>query len=174
MSDIQFDRSGTEGGWACVTRSVEETWKLGQVVGEVLTPGSVLALNGNLGAGKTHFTQGIAMGLGVDRKRVNSPTFALVQEYAGRLPVFHFDSYRLRTTDEFLELGFDEYLESRGVCVIEWADRVLQVLPKDRLSIQISVVDENSRRFEWHAGGPSSQKLLQLIQDRQTASIDDL
>jgi tRNA threonylcarbamoyladenosine biosynthesis protein TsaE len=151
--------------WTCRTQSVEETQELGQTIGQCAVGGTVLALSGNLGAGKTHLTQGIAVGLGIERKLVNSPTFALVQEYAGRLPVFHFDTYRLRSVDEFLELGFDEYLAADGVCIIEWADRVLEVLPSDRLTIQISATSDSERRFDWQAGGLKSLQVLMCARE---------
>jgi tRNA threonylcarbamoyladenosine biosynthesis protein TsaE len=149
--------------WTCTTNSVEQTLELGKILGSVIQGGAVLALSGNLGSGKTHLTQGIAIGLGIDRKLVNSPTFALVQEYAGRVPVFHFDTYRLRSIDEFLELGFDEYLAANGVCIIEWADRVISVLPDERLTICIWVENENSRRFDWQAGGDRSERNLAAV-----------
>ncbi|MDB5392461.1 MAG: TsaE protein required for threonylcarbamoyladenosine t(6)A37 formation in tRNA [Planctomycetaceae bacterium] len=152
--------SDSDGRWVNRTDSVDQTLKLGQILGQLVTPGTVLALSGNLGAGKTHFTQGIAMGLGIERKLVNSPTFALIQEYSGRLPVFHFDTYRLRSVDEFLELGFDEYLAAQGVCIIEWGDRVIEVLPADRLTIRISVESDCLRRFDWQSGGVSSGHTL--------------
>lgn len=152
--------------WTCESHSVEETRRIGATLGQVLTAGSVVALSGSLGAGKTHFTQGIAEGLGIDRRLVNSPTFSLVQEYAGRLPVFHFDTYRLKNIDEFLELGFDEYLSYRGVCIIEWAERVTAVLPADTLTIRLTAVAENTRQFDWQTGGEISQCLLRDLRDR--------
>ena len=154
--------------WSCETHSVDGTRQMGSRLGAALEAGSVVALSGNLGAGKTHFTQGIAEGLGVERRLVNSPTFALVQEYAGRLPVFHFDTYRLRTVDEFLDLGFDEYLSLRGVCIIEWAERVAEVLPADTLTIRISATGETSRRFDWRAGAVISLRILDKLRDRPT------
>jgi len=156
--------------WSCLTRSVEETHALGSLLGQFAAAGTVLALTGQLGARKTHLTQGIALGLGIDRKLVNSPTFALIQEYAGRLPVFHFDTYRLRSTDEFLELGFDEYLAAQGVCIIEWANRVREVLPRDCLNITLTVETETIRRLEFQAAGPVSSVLLAAIMERK---IDD-
>lgn len=152
--------------WSCETCSVDETRQLGANLGESLEPSSVVALSGNLGAGKTHLTQGIAEGLGIERRLVNSPTFALVQEYAGRLPVFHFDTYRLRNVDEFLDLGFDEYLSLRGVCIIEWAERVAEVLPPDTLTVRVSATGETIRRFEWHAGGEISRRILDKLRTR--------
>ncbi|MDB5335471.1 MAG: tsaE [Planctomycetaceae bacterium] len=152
--------------WSCETHSVDETRQLGAHLGEALEPSSVIALSGNLGAGKTHLTQGIAEGLGIERRLVNSPTFALVQEYAGRLPVFHFDTYRLRNVDEFLDLGFDEYLSLRGVCIIEWAERVAEVLPADTLTVRVSATGESTRLFEWQAGGEVSLRILQTLRNR--------
>lgn len=152
--------------WSCETHNVDDTRRLGADLGAVLEPGSVIALSGNLGAGKTHLTQGIAEGLGIERRLVNSPTFALVQEYAGRLPVFHFDTYRLRNVDEFLDLGFDEYLSLRGVCIIEWAERVAEVLPADTLSVRVSATGESTRLFEWQAGGEIALRVLEALRSR--------
>lgn len=154
--------------WSCETQSVEETQRLGATLASVLEAGTVLALSGNLGAGKTHFTQGIASGLGVDRRLVNSPTFSLVQEYAGRLPVFHFDTYRLKNLDEFIDLGFDEYLSLRGVCIIEWAERVAEVLPTDTLRIRITTIGETTRQFDWQAGGEISRRILDQLRQQLT------
>ena len=153
--------------WTCETHSVDATRQLGAKLGKILEPSSVVALSGNLGAGKTQFTQGIAEGLGVERRLVNSPTFSLVQEYAGRLPVFHFDTYRLRDVEEFLDLGFDEYLSLRGVCIIEWAERVITVLPLDTLTIRISTTGETTRRFDWQAGGELSRRVLDALKSQR-------
>lgn len=149
--------------WTCETHSAEETHGLGSALGQALEASSVVALSGNLGAGKTHFTQGIAEGLGVDRRLVTSPTFSLVQEYAGRLPVFHFDTYRLKNIDEFLDLGFDEYLSLRGVCIIEWAERVAEVLPADTLTIRLTTIGETTRQIDWQSGGEISHRVLQKL-----------
>jgi tRNA threonylcarbamoyladenosine biosynthesis protein TsaE len=133
------------------------------MLGTLLEPGSVVALSGNLGAGKTHLTQGISQGLGIDRRLVTSPTFSLVQEYGGRLPVFHFDTYRVKTVDEFLDLGFDEYLSLPGVCVIEWAERVAEVLPLDTLAVSVSATGETTRQFAFQAAGPISDRALKKL-----------
>jgi tRNA threonylcarbamoyladenosine biosynthesis protein TsaE len=119
-----------------------------------------VALIGQLGAGKTRLVQSIAVALGADRRTVNSPTFVLIQEYAASLPVFHFDTYRLRSLDEFLDLGVDEILHSDGVSLIEWADRVPEVLPDDRLQIEIEVIGPTERRFRITALGPRSAEVL--------------
>src|SRR5215204_4266126 len=117
------------------------TEAFGRRLGALLFPGAVIALVGQLGAGKTHLTRAIAEGLGVrNPAAVNSPTFVLIQEYPARLPVYHFDAYRLTGPREFAELGVDEYFRGDGVCVVEWADRVAATLPDDHLRIEITIV----------------------------------
>jgi tRNA threonylcarbamoyladenosine biosynthesis protein TsaE len=112
----------------------------------------VVALVGPLGAGKTHLTRAVAEWLGVrNPAAVTSPTFVLIQEYPGRVPVYHFDAYRLSGPREFAELGVDEYFAGDGVCVVEWADRVEETLPREHLRIEIEVIDEDRRRF-WVTG----------------------
>jgi tRNA threonylcarbamoyladenosine biosynthesis protein TsaE len=112
--------------------SPAETVAYASGIATKLGGGEVLALTGDLGAGKTHFTKGLAQGLGCDPAGVTSPTFTLVHEYTGgRLPLFHFDFYRLQSADEALGLGLDEYLESGGVCVIEWGDKFATLLPAE-------------------------------------------
>lgn len=133
---------------------------MGTAVGRAAQAGTAIALVGNLGAGKTRFTRAVAAALGIDQKLVTSPTFVLIQEYEGRLPVFHFDTYRLGSVDEFLDLGVEEYFEAGGICLIEWADRVLDVLPPDLLRIDIEVTGESCRAFHFTAGGPNAQSLL--------------
>ena len=130
------------------------TEAFGRRLGALLFPGAVVALVGPLGAGKTHLTRAIAEGLGVrNPAAVTSPTFVLIQEYPARLPVYHFDAYRLSGPREFAELGVDEYFHGDGVCVVEWADKVEPTLPADHLRVVISPMDENRRRFEVTACG---------------------
>src|SRR5271154_5433675 len=118
--------------------NLAETEALGRRLGKLLFPGAVVALVGPLGAGKTHLVRAIAEGLGVaDSRVVTSPTFVLIQEYNGRLPIFHFDAYRLQSEAEFDDLGTQEYYDSNGVCLIEWADRVPGSLPPDHLRITL-------------------------------------
>src|SRR5262245_24240295 len=110
----------------------EATHSLGRRLGELLFPGAVVALTGPLGAGKTFLVRAIAEGLSVpDSRVVSSPTFVLIQEYAGRLPIYHFDTYRLKSVADFAELGVHEYFQGSGVCLIEWADRVTELLPAE-------------------------------------------
>src|SRR6478672_6872154 len=115
-----------------------DTERLGAALASVLPAGTVVGLIGPLGAGKTRLVQAVATALGVRPGSVTSPTFVLVNEYtSGRLPVYHFDTYRLKDDDEFLNLGPDEYFDSNGITFVEWADRVATLLPKDRLEIAI-------------------------------------
>ena len=145
--------------------SEEETHRFARSLGEAAVPRLVVALVGNLGAGKTRLVQSAAEGLGVASSEVNSPTFVLIHEYEGRLPVYHFDTYRLRDIDEFLELGADEYLSSDGVCFVEWADRMEEALPRDRLTIQFEITGELSRRLVITASGEISLSVLQSLKD---------
>ena len=137
------------------------TEAFGRRLGGLLFPGAVVALNGQLGAGKTHLTRAVAEGLGVrNPAAVASPTFGLIHEYPARLPVYHFDAYRLSGPREFAELGVDEYFAGDGVCLVEWADRVAEVLPADHLRIDIEVLGEFARRFTLTATGPGHERLL--------------
>jgi tRNA threonylcarbamoyladenosine biosynthesis protein TsaE len=124
----------------------------------------VIALVGQLGAGKTHLTRAIAEGLEVKNPAaVNSPTFVLIQEYPARLPIYHFDAYRLSGSREFAELGADEYFRSEGVCVVEWADKVGAALPVEHLWIEIEIVDPERRRFHIQATGEAYHALLKQL-----------
>jgi tRNA threonylcarbamoyladenosine biosynthesis protein TsaE len=123
------------------------TAALGAALVEVLPPGTVVALVGTLGAGKTRLVQAIAAAAGVEDQAVVSPTFVLMQEYVGRRTIIHIDAYRLRTSDEFLELGPEEFFESDALTFIEWADRVADCLPHEHVEIHIEVTGDQSRRF---------------------------
>lgn len=121
-----------------------------------------MALIGELGAGKTHLARAIAEGLGIaDSRVVTSPTFVLVQEYAARLPIYHFDAYRLHNQAEFADLGVYEYFESGGVCLVEWADRVPDCLPAEHLRIALHIRGESSRRAEITAIGSAYERLVE-------------
>jgi tRNA threonylcarbamoyladenosine biosynthesis protein TsaE len=125
---------------------LEATLAFGRRLAGLLFPGAVVALIGPLGAGKTHLVRAVAEGLGLaDGRAVSSPTFVLIQEYPARLPVYHFDAYRLGGPEEFLDLGAHEYFEGAGVCLVEWADRVESCLPPDHLRITLAVTGETSR-----------------------------
>ena len=119
------------------TNSPQETKELGKKMAERAKPGDVFTLVGDLGVGKTVFTQGIAEGLGIDEP-VNSPTFTIVQEYeCGRMPFYHFDVYRIGDPEEMDEIGFDDYIYGDGLCLIEWADLIEEILPEKRVAIRI-------------------------------------
>lgn len=130
------------------------TTAFGRRLASSLFPGAVVALIGPLGAGKTHLVRAVAEGLGIaDGRLVSSPTFVLIQEYHARLPVYHFDAYRLRDAAEFAELGVHEYFESNGVCLVEWADRVEACLPAEHLRITLAITGETSRRVVMEGRG---------------------
>jgi tRNA threonylcarbamoyladenosine biosynthesis protein TsaE len=133
--------------------SEDDTAVLGAALADVLPDGTVIALYGTLGAGKTRLVQAVAEASGIDRRAVTSPTFVLAQEYRGRRTICHLDAYRLRDEAEFLELGPEEYFQTRGLVLIEWADRVRHCLPSERIEIHIEVVGDTSRRFELLARG---------------------
>lgn len=119
------------------TRSPEETFELGKKIGEAAKPGQVYTLNGDLGVGKTVFTQGVAAGLGITEP-VSSPTFTIVQVYEeGRLPFYHFDVYRIGDVEEMEEIGYDDYFFGEGICLIEWAELIRDILPEKRIEITI-------------------------------------
>lgn len=119
------------------TYSPEETLEIGRLLGENAAPGDVYALIGDLGAGKTVFTKGFAQGLGIEEP-VNSPTFTILQIYEeGRIPLYHFDVYRIEEPEEMEEVGFDEYIDGDGVCLIEWAGRIGDLLPPDMTVVRI-------------------------------------
>jgi tRNA threonylcarbamoyladenosine biosynthesis protein TsaE len=128
--------------------SEEDTLRLGQALADALPGGSVVALNGPLGAGKTRLVQAIAAALGIERSEVVSPTFVLMQEYHGRKSLYHVDAYRIKDDDEFLQLGVEEYFGSDNLAFIEWADRVARCLPPDLVRIDITATSPTSRRFE--------------------------
>jgi tRNA threonylcarbamoyladenosine biosynthesis protein TsaE len=130
-----------------VSRSPEETRALGEGLGVKLQPGAVVACIGELGSGKTCFLQGLARGLGVS-SAVTSPTFVLVNQYRGRLPVFHLDAYRTEALTEVLELGLEEMMHGDGVTVIEWADKILPLLPRGAVMVRIRGLGDEPRSIE--------------------------
>ena len=130
-----------------VTNGEEETEALGRRLGQVLQPGAVVAFTGDLGAGKTAFTRGLARGLGIS-ERVTSPTFTIVNEYeGGRLPLFHFDMYRLGSSEELFDIGWEEYLARGGVCSVEWSENVADALGGDAVRVDIRRGEGDSVRL---------------------------
>ena len=141
------------------------TFKLGKAIGEKLTAGIVIALKGELGCGKTVLTRGICDGLKVPLRQVNSPTFVLVNEYSGRMPVFHMDMYQLNTEADAVELGIIDYLKraKSGVMIIEWAERILPILPENLLEVSFVIVSALKRRIEISSSGEKQDALLKEL-----------
>lgn len=140
--------------------SAEETINLGKTLAKHLNKGDVIALEGDLGAGKTTFTKGIAQGLNIDQI-VNSPTFTLIKEYFGRLPLYHMDVYRV--SDEFEELGFEEYFYGAGVTVIEWAHLIDEQLPAERLTIYLHYINNEERIIKFVPVGKRYETICKEI-----------
>ena len=134
-----------------ITNSPAETEAIGAALGKQLKPGTVIAYRGDLGAGKTAFTRGLARGLGSD-EMVTSPTYTIVNEYlGGRLPLFHFDMYRLASSDDLWDIGWEDYLERGGVCAVEWSENVADAM-EDAISITIEKLGEDSRSITIEGG----------------------
>jgi tRNA threonylcarbamoyladenosine biosynthesis protein TsaE len=142
-----------------VSNSAAQTRSLGSRLGELAAPGDVVLLVGKLGAGKTCFTQGVAKGLGIDEYTA-SPSFVLVREYQGRLPLYHIDLYRLDRLEEIVRLGLDDYLYGKGVSIVEWADRGLNALPEEHLLIKIELLDVTKRKLIFEPRGTRYTKML--------------
>ena len=133
------------------TNSPEETERIGQALAQILTPGTVIAFEGDLGAGKTAFTRGLARGLGCGEP-VTSPTYTIVNEYlSGKMPLFHFDMYRLSSSDELFDIGWEDYLERGGLCAVEWSENVDDAM-EHALWVTIEKTGENSRRITVSGG----------------------
>lgn len=131
-----------------ISKSVEETIEIGIQLGKSLKKGDCVALVGDLGAGKTVMTKGIAKGLGVRNARyVNSPTFVIIKEYKGKIPLYHFDLYRLNRSSVIDAENFEEYFYGDGVAVIEWADKIREILPPKYIEVKLSVAGENKRKI---------------------------
>lgn len=140
--------------------NLEETIALGNQLGKLLQPNMLLTLSGDLGAGKTTFTKGIGEGLGI-KKVINSPTFTILKQYQGRLNLSHFDAYRLEGQDD--DLGFEEIFDSDDVCVVEWANFIEDILPPERLEIEIRKVDENKRNIIFKANSKKYEKIVEAL-----------
>ena len=145
-----------------LSASPAATLRFGRRLGERITAGSVIALVGELGCGKTLFTRGLCAGLGVPENEVNSPTFAFVNEYRGRLPVYHVDLYRIDDIESVFEIGMLDYLAraEAGVIVLEWAEKVLALLPEDYLQVKFEVLSSQRRRLELAVSGERSSALI--------------
>lgn len=145
-----------------VSHSPEETVELGKILGESALPGDVILLEGKLGAGKTCLTQGIAWGLGID-DYVLSPTFVIMRELYGRLTLYHIDLYRLDNIEESLDLGLDDYLYGKGICVVEWAEKAISILPENHLLIRIEYLSDTERGFTLEPNGKRYRELAEKL-----------
>jgi tRNA threonylcarbamoyladenosine biosynthesis protein TsaE len=150
--------------------SLEDTDRLAAALAAVVPDRTVVALNGTLGAGKTHLVRGLAAACGVAPEDVVSPTFVLCQEYHGLRSLYHFDAYRVRDDDEFLQLGPEEYFDSPGLTLIEWAERVESCLPADRLEVRIEATGETARRFEVFGTGERANVAVRKLRAALTPS----
>jgi tRNA threonylcarbamoyladenosine biosynthesis protein TsaE len=164
--------------WTVTSTGERDTLRLGATLGRVLKPGSVVALMGDLGSGKTRLTQGIALGLEVSPSDpVSSPSFALIHEHPARVSLYHMDFYRIPEGRWDPELGLEEYLWGNGACVIEWAERVLERLPDDRLEVRLTIEGTRKRRMEFVAKGEKHRKILIALQkgleERSLRSLED-
>jgi len=148
-----------------VLSNLEETEEFGIKLGKILKKGDIVCLIGDLGAGKTTLTKSIGLGLGV-KEYITSPTFTLINQYKGRIPVYHFDVYRLENADELYDLGFDEYFYGDGVCIIEWADKIEKLLPKERIVLDIKMgKDINERVIDITAYGDRYKDLIKELKE---------
>ncbi len=151
-----------------ISHSPEQTQELGRRIGELALPGDVFLLAGELGAWKTCLTQGIAWGLDINEYTL-SPTFVIMRELYGRLPLYHIDLYRLDRIEESMDLGLDDYFYGRGICVVEWAEKALSILPTEHLLIKISRFSDTERSFQMK---PSGQRYLEIVKQLENFSID--
>jgi len=142
-----------------ISHSPDDTLKIGTDIGELASGGDIFLLVGSLGTGKTCLTQGIARGLGIT-EHTPSPSFVLVRQFYGRLPLYHIDLYRLDNINEIADLGLDDYLYSDGVCVIEWAEKGLSLLPQEHLMIVMSYLGDTERRLVFK---PGSQRYREMM-----------
>ncbi len=148
-----------------LSASDQETIRLGQRLGALLAQGDVVALVGELGSGKTWFTKGLALGLGVNPDTIiTSPSFTLVNEYKARYTFYHMDLYRLESLPELLSAGLEEYLHNGGVVVLEWADRWPEILPEQRLEVAFAIIDDCRREITLSGHHPRAVKIIESIQ----------
>lgn len=143
-----------------------ETYRIGRLIGENLQEGGIVALIGELGAGKTSLTQGIARGLGIEEGyQITSPTFTLINEYPGRLHLVHLDAYRLSGSRDLSDLGCEEFFFSTCVTVIEWAERILDILPDKTIFITMTYLDQSRRRMAFSGGGAQVMPIINALKD---------
>lgn len=149
-----------------ISESPQDTLRLGSLIAKNLKPSDIICLFGDLGSGKTVLTKGLGKGLGIKSTSINSPSFVLIRQYSGgRLPLYHFDLYRLNRPLDIWYLGYEEYLSERGVVVIEWADRLRDLTPREFLKIELSLKGNQKRLLEFNAFGRRYKELLRRIHE---------
>lgn len=130
-----------------ISTSPEQTLAIGEQLADSLEAGDIICLHGDLGAGKTHLVKGLSKGLGISEHKVNSPTFTLIHEYSGRIPLYHFDLYRVKHASELRDIGVDDYLYGSGICVIEWPELIENDLPGNAVHVTIEKIDTSTRKL---------------------------
>jgi len=148
-----------------ISESVKETLAIGTAIGRLLRGTEIILLQGGLGSGKTVLAKGIARGLGIKKESVSSPTFVLLRVYVAKVPLYHFDLYRLKTTEDILSLGYHEYFYAQAAVVIEWPERLKYLLPKDFLKINLSLAGKQKRKLRFTAAGEKYKKILTVINE---------
>nr|WP_300090796.1 tRNA (adenosine(37)-N6)-threonylcarbamoyltransferase complex ATPase subunit type 1 TsaE [Sedimentibacter sp.] len=144
--------------------NLQDTEKIGKIISRCLEKGTVLCLDGDLGAGKTAITQFIAREFGV-KEYITSPTFNIIKEYEGRLPFYHMDVYRVESEDDMYDLGYDEYIYSEGVTVIEWSEKIRGILPEERIDVKIDRIDDNKRIMTIEGKGVVYDKITEELKN---------
>jgi tRNA threonylcarbamoyladenosine biosynthesis protein TsaE len=148
-----------------ISESVLKTQDIGKFIARNLNKWDIVCLFGSLGSGKTVLTKGISSGFGVDKRDVTSPTFVLIRQYQGSLPIYHFDLYRLGCPEDILELGYEEYLFDEGISIIEWADRLGSLLPEEFLKVELRFAGDEKRRLKITGQGPRYKKILESLHE---------
>jgi tRNA threonylcarbamoyladenosine biosynthesis protein TsaE len=167
-ANAQYQKRGRRGmvQFVYTARSLSDTDRLGRALAQIVPDGTTIALVGTLGSGKTRLVQALASGLDVPPEEVTSPTFVLCQSYHGSRTLYHLDAYRLQDEDEFVQLGPEEYFESSGITMVEWADRVEGCLPTERIEIRIELVGQRTRKFTVTAIGTAYEPSVEALRER--------
>lgn len=150
-------------------KNLKDTEKLGEIIAKCIEKGTVICLDGDLGVGKTALTQFIAKEFGIEEYIV-SPTFTIIKEYQGKLPFYHMDVYRINSEDEMYDLGYDEYIYSDGVTIIEWSQIIEGILPEERINIEIKRIDEEQREINIEGKGPVYARLIEELRNENTVN----
>jgi tRNA threonylcarbamoyladenosine biosynthesis protein TsaE len=148
-----------------ISRSLNHTLAIGRAISRNLQLGDIICLFGQLGSGKTVLTKGIAQGLGIKKEKIISPTFVLIREYKAKFPFYHFDLYRLKEPQDIFNLGYEDYLYNEGITVIEWADRLKYLLPREHLKVELFIKSNSQRLIKFRALGRRPKDLLEKVRE---------